>query len=327
MRMTDCPVVDLSFSAFQPLQRLRATSGAESHDTLHDIFTHAIAGVLLRTIPKSLPQRFRELDHQLLERLSLPWLSSMPLCRRTLAIIEGGFNFDFRQRMLEDAHALGIDVIILDKESHWLNCASYQHLRHAFLAMDMTLDSDLPYRIVRTLDANGIYVAGITSFSDPYLVATAKAAEILQLPTSPSIALEKAVDKNKCRRSFSNQPKTFCCTSENDFKEQLTAMSYVLSFPLIVKPTHGGGSQGLVKVRDEQELYSTLSQAFDRAGKQVVVEPYVDGPEIDANFALHHGDILFCEISDNFPCAGDLPNADINDYFLETRIIFPSALE
>jgi biotin carboxylase len=193
--------------------------------------------------------------------------------------------------------------------------------------MDMTLDSDLPHRIVRTLETVGISVDGLTSFSDSYLVATAKAAEMLQLPTSPSIALEKAVDKHKCRRSLYNQPRTFRCTSEQDFREQLSVSSCELSFPLIVKPVRGGGSQGVVKVRDEQELYSTLSQTFSRSDEQVVVEPYIDGPEIDANFILHNGQILFCEISDNLPCAGDLPNANISDSFLETGIIFPSALD
>ncbi|KAH6616863.1 hypothetical protein C7974DRAFT_379699 [Boeremia exigua] len=327
MRMTDCPLVDLSFNTFQPLQRLDATCGTESYDTLSDIFTKSVAGVLLQTAPANLPQQLCELDDALLQRLSLPWLSPTPVRRKTLAIIEGGFNYDFRQLMLNDAHGLGIDVVILDQESHWLNCPSYQHLRRAFLAMDMTLDSDLPSRIVRTLEAGGIPIDGLTSFSDSYLVATASAAEILKLPTSPSTALEKVVDKDKCRRSLSSQPKTFCCSSEKDLRQQLNAISHVLPFPLIVKPTQGGGSQGVVKVRNEQELYSALNRTSNHMGGQVVVEPYIDGPEIDANFILHRGEILFCEISDNFPCAGDLPNASISDSFLETRIIFPSALD
>jgi hypothetical protein len=101
----------------------------------------------------------------------------------------------------------------------------------------MALDSDLPSCIVHTLKGAGLSVDALTSFSDSYLVATAKAAEILQLPTSPSIALEKAVDKYKCRRSLCNQQRTFRCANEKDFKEQLSVISCELCFPLIVKPT------------------------------------------------------------------------------------------
>lgn len=326
-RMTDCPAVDLSFSSLEPLQWLRAIPAAEPNDTLEKIFTNAVAGLLLRSTPSSLERDIRSLDSHLLQRLSLPWLSTTPVCRKTVAIIEGGFNYDFRQRMLENACALGINVVILDKETHWLNLPGYQHLRHAFLAIDMTLDSDLPHRIVHTLKTSGIPVNGLTSFSDSYLVATAKAAEILQFPTSPSVSLEKTVDKYKCRRYLSNQPTTICCTDEEDFREQRSKISTELSFPLIVKPTKGGGSQGVVKVRDEQELCFTMSQTSKRTGESIIIEPYVDGPEIDVNFVLHRGEILFCELSDGFPCAGDLPNADISDSFLETRLIIPSALD
>jgi hypothetical protein len=106
-------VVNISFSAFEPLQQLCVPSRAESHDTSKDIFLNAISGVLLRTTPKALPQNLRELDDGLLERLSLAWLPPTTVCRKTLAIIEGGFNYDFRQRVLEDAFALGIEVIAI----------------------------------------------------------------------------------------------------------------------------------------------------------------------------------------------------------------------
>jgi hypothetical protein len=38
---------------------------------------------------------------------------------------------------------------------------------------------------------------------------------------------------------------------------------------------------------------------------RVVAELYIDGPEVDANFAIVDGEVLFCNILDDFPGAGD----------------------
>ena len=60
--------------------------------------------------------------------------------------------------------------------------------------------------------------------------------------------------------------------------------------------------------------------------KNVVIEPYTNGPEVDANCVLWDGKVLFCEICDDFPCAGDSTGATDQDNFLETQMVYPSSL-
>jgi glutathione synthase/RimK-type ligase-like ATP-grasp enzyme len=327
-RMVDCPdVVDL-FSAFKPLQSLSKSPLPVRESDIASIFAEAVAGVMIESSSEEdLDKQWLALDEELVRRLSLPWLSPTPLNRTRLAVIEGGFNLDFRQNMLDNAFQLGIDLVILDKPGHWLASPDYSHLRQAFLPLDTTLDNDLPGRIVQAMKDCGLQFDGITSFSDLYLVAAGRAAEMLNLQTSPSASLAKVVNKHACRQSLRGQPEVFCCSSFDDLVHQTQKSQHTLSYPLIIKPTVGGGSQGVARVDTEHQLESAIEYLIAQHGHKVVVEPYVDGPEFDANFVLSDKKVLFCEVSDNSPCAGDTANAGRSDSFLETGIIFPSALD
>jgi hypothetical protein len=61
----------------------------------------------------------------------------------------------------------------------------------------------------------------------------------------------------------------------------------------------------------------------------VVVEPYVDGPEVDANFIILDGEVLFCDISDDFPSLGDHTDDETSATaanFMETLMDVPTNL-
>jgi biotin carboxylase len=102
-------------------------------------------------------------------------------------------------------------------------------------------------------------------------------------------------------------------------------------FPLIVKPCTGWNSDCVVKVRDLEELRAAVRRASARHADSpakntgVVVEPYVDGPEVDANFVVLDGEVLFCDVTDDFPCSGDLVEGKAAN-FMETLMDVPSAL-
>jgi biotin carboxylase len=60
----------------------------------------------------------------------------------------------------------------------------------------------------------------------------------------------------------------------------------------------------------------------------ILLEIYIDGPELNANFVLLDGEVLFLEVTDNFPCLGDPSNATLADNlnFAETVLISNSRL-
>ena len=97
---------------------------------------------------------------------------------------------------------------------------------------------------------------------------------------------------------------------------------------MIVKPRRGGGSRGVRRANDGPSLERAVAEVeYEGNAKHgIVIERYANGPEVDANFALWDGEILFFEISDDFPCLGDAENATLSDNFAEDISALPSQL-
>lgn len=58
----------------------------------------------------------------------------------------------------------------------------------------------------------------------------------------------------------------------------------------------------------------------------VVIEPYIEGPEVDANLVLLEGQVVYFDIEEDFPTRGDAANAEMDDNFQETQVLLPSVL-
>ena len=60
---------------------------------------------------------------------------------------------------------------------------------------------------------------------------------------------------------------------------------------------------------------------------KVIVETYIDGPEVDTNFLLWDGEVYFFEVVDDFSCSADLPGSTLSiAYFQELEMLYPSNL-
>ncbi len=72
-----------------------------------------------------------------------------------------------------------------------------------------------------------------------------------------------------------------------------------LTFPLILKPSDSQGQRGVFLIHSQQEFEAHFEEAkaFSR-DKKVIVEKYVDGPEISVNTYLVDGKIRFLVASD-----------------------------
>jgi hypothetical protein len=69
-----------------------------------------------------------------------------------------------------------------------------------------------------------------------------------------------------------------------------------------------------------------VSKATARHGSAAVIEPFFDGPEIDANFVLLDGEVLFFEVADEPPCQADGKDAGVEATFSPEALTLPSAL-
>ncbi|MBE3049802.1 ATP-grasp domain-containing protein [Candidatus Bathyarchaeota archaeon] len=271
--------------------------------------------------------------------MSFPWVVHDPPPPSRVFWVQGRANIDASRQFYEAAKALGITLVVLDEPGHWIedDNGPYAHYREAFIPVSVVGDEGLAQRVVDAVRAYPHKVDGIVTISDVRLAMVARACEILGLPTSSPVAYERAGDKGATRElesAATGGDEGFIIKTLGELDHVLGERGNRLQFPLIVKPCTGWNSDCVVKARDEKELYAAVRRASarhaDSANKStaVVVEPYIDGPEIDANFVVLDGEVLFCDITDDFPCSGDLAATEgtAAANFMETLMDVPSGL-
>ncbi|KAI1113482.1 ATP-grasp domain-containing protein [Nemania sp. NC0429] len=297
-------------------------------------FGASIGGMLMKSIDptnknETRDSQLRRLGVELRNRLSFPWLSKQPLKRKTLALVEGG-----RRRpdlggngetVFGAAQAFGIDMVVLDNPGHWLEDPRWAHWCKEFIPIEAGLQSDAVFtgRVVDAIRAWGGHLDGIVTFCDHYTEPVAEAALQLSLPTLAPAAYALATDKFRLRVFEGHE--AYRATSLEEATN--IVQGHKLEFPLIMKPIVGYLSEGVVKIDDISQLDAGVQTIrADRHGADFTIEKYCDGPEVDANFVLSDGELLFFEASDEFPKTADVNGHGDVKNFIELGNILPSKL-
>ncbi|KAK5991815.1 ATP-grasp enzyme fsqD [Cladobotryum mycophilum] len=192
------------------------------------------------------------------------------------------------------------------------------------ITIKMGQDDGMSKRIVDALATSGPYNAMVT-FTDTWMIETAKAAELLGLYTLSLDLVMKCLDKHATRLLVQGASEPLRIKNVKDLQTYLKTSNKGFEYPLIVKPCTAWGSQGVYKAANETELLDAVAQAAGSAkGMDLLVDTYINGPEVDANFILQDGKILFFELVDGFPCTAEIPNLRKPGDFLETDQMWPS---
>ncbi|HST47601.1 ATP-grasp domain-containing protein [Jatrophihabitans sp.] len=147
---------------------------------------------------------------------------------------------------------------------------------------------------------HGEGIAGIISYDEARVVATAAVAEALGLPTSPVEAIERCRDKHRTRQALdaANVPQAKSVAVRSP--EQATSVADRLGYPVVVKPRHLAVSLGVTRADSAEELTAAYSRAVSITLPEtpgdyddpVLVEEYLDGPEISVDSACFDGRIV-----------------------------------
>ncbi|MFD6422863.1 ATP-grasp domain-containing protein [Streptomyces sp. NPDC060198] len=144
--------------------------------------------------------------------------------------------------------------------------------------------------------AAGAPVAGVMSWHEEHIVQAALVAEALGLPGTAPDAVRRCRDKYATRTALARaglpQPE-FALAGSLD---EALAAADKLGWPVVIKPRAAGGSQGVVLVRDADEL----ADQFDATRgvhvphnpdftELVLVEEYLDAPEVSVDAVVHQG--------------------------------------
>ncbi|KAK2761660.1 Carnosine synthase 1 [Arachnomyces sp. PD_36] len=331
LRLFGCPFVSSVASFCKPNRHFTQVSrvpSVSSVSRLPEIFSASCAGLLLLS-SENVRSNLKVLDYELENRLSFPWLMEKTGSRQTLVIVEGGKSPETGRNLFMAAKALNISIIVLDRPGHWLEGPEYADWREAFIPIDRNPDVKFPDRIVEALEGykkgeGASDIDGLVTFFDPLFVGVAAAAKKLGLPTSSPEAYAVATDKFKT--SIAEGRSAYCASGPEQVAEIIREAN-ALTYPLIVKPCSGWGSEGVFRVKNTTELeYAVRAIDFDRHGKNIVIEEYCGGPEVDANFVLVDSEVVFFEASDDFPKDADGDGDSALKTFIETANVLPSAL-
>ncbi|KAI8962852.1 glutathione synthetase ATP-binding domain-like protein [Daldinia sp. FL1419] len=339
LRLKDAVGVERVVSFLRPLQQLSGKAPCLDVASLPELFRSSAGGILLQQPPSgadpdsrepTIPQDF-EADFE--NKMSLPWVLPKPTTRKRLVLVGISYRApshgSWTVYACEAARVLGIDLVIIDKPGSWIERSEYSQWYEAFLPAGPWWTNppgpDMADHIVELVKSYGKEVDGIVAFIDSFQVTVSRAAEKLDLPHQPPEAYEIATDKYQVGIVEGRNP-FYGSTAEE-------ALAFVekeeLSYPLILKPCLGLNSEGIVRVNNAAEIQAGVEMIQKTFFKSFTMEKYCDGPEVDVNIILLDGEILFCEICDDFPKPGDQNDITVpasQRSFLETYLVHPSAL-
>lgn len=327
-RLTGCTLVSSAESFLSPLSEVKCFPG-QVNDT-QDVANALEAAIGAINFQNSVAGRgVSQLEHELEQRLAFSWLVPERVREQRVCLVTPQVNIANTKAQWETAVALGIKVVVLSSGSWWAEgCGSSEQLRESFISVDLTPDGELPQRIVQALGSYPHQIDGIFALSDDYLVCVAKAAEKLGLPTPGSTPFSIATNKYLTRKLLEPDSSAyFTVESLKDLDTRLESNNPV-NFPVISKPPFGKGSENVFKSDSVVELREAVVKtlASQKNSQHVLIEPYADGPEVDANLVLRDGQLLYSEIVDDFPSPAELVGKSTGALFTETQTAVPSKL-
>lgn len=316
----------LKVSGFvSPLQFVKGLSAAGHISTdVSQLFSIAVGAILLRNAQS---ETLLELEAELKNRFSFSWLSPSPIPRKRLAMVQDPASLLPARRRWEAAASLGIDLVLVSDRPYLSGERElFKRTFESYVEVDLTADSRLPQRIADALRPSASSLDGIFATRDHRLASVAEAAELLGFFSSPSEAYANAGDKYFTRMKEPDVRNTFLIESVEEL-DVIMASLPKNALPLVVKPCRGDSGQCVAKVSTEIGLREAVLKALAYADPgRALIEPYVQGPEVDVNFVLLHGRMLFGEVCDNFPSQADMINSSESLYFAETKSLSPSKL-
>ena len=226
--------------------------------------------------------------------------------------------------ILQQLKKLGVIVVVLNKERNWA-----QAYTDDWILADTGNFKECLQAISEYLKSNPeVVINGALTFWEDDVLLASKITDTFNLVGIPYRIAQKTRNKFEfrefCDLNGIRAPQHALLKSQADCKR----VAENFSFPLVIKPVYGTSGAYVVKVENEDELYSTyeyitknISTEIESAlanGLDILVEEYIDGNEVDVDILLQNGKVKFYSITDNFQTR--------EPFFVETGDAIPSSL-
>ena len=191
---------------------------------------------------------------------------------------------------IRKAKEMGLHVAVVDFNPQALGIHYADQYYNA-----STMDEDAVLAAAEDYKPDGI----MTLATDMPMRGVSKVSDKLHLHGINHDTAIKATDKYDMIKAFKehNVPSPWFFVV--DTLEELKAHEADVTFPCIIKPTDNAGSHGVAKVHNLQELLDNYEYAHQssRHGK-VIVEEYLDGPEVSVEVMVVDGKVNILQITD-----------------------------
>lgn len=191
---------------------------------------------------------------------------------------------------IKKAKEMGLHVAVVDFNPQAMGISYADKYYNA-----STMDEDAVLAVAEDYQPDGI----MTLATDMPMRGVAKTSDKLHLHSINYETAVKATDKYDMIKAFKEHNVPSPWFFAVDTLEELKAHEADVTFPCIIKPTDNAGSHGVAKVHNLQELLSNYEYAHQssRHGK-VIVEEYLDGPEVSVEVMVVDGKVNILQITD-----------------------------
>ncbi|MGW2046235.1 ATP-grasp domain-containing protein [Streptomyces sp. NPDC001858] len=137
-------------------------------------------------------------------------------------------------------------------------------------------------------------LAGVLTWDEWHLVPTARLARALSL-SSPSVEVMRACrNKATARTLFARHGVPSAASIKARTLREAGQATMTLGYPAVIKPAASAGSVGVIRVDRPEELPAAFAFASAGAARSsedtgVLVEEYLDGPEVSVECVTHRG--------------------------------------
>jgi len=200
---------------------------------------------------------------------------------KNVAVIGGGFSSEYEISLLSCNNIIANfpdgyrPFLVLFTKKGWSveiegKTLPFDERKMSFVFQDETIDIDFSIIYIHgDPGENGKLQAYFDMIDMPYV-------------NSGPLASELSFDKWYCNQFLKgfgfNVAKSIYLTDAGNIPFS-AAISEQLGLPLFVKPCDSGSSFGISKVKNEEDIKSSIFEAFDE-GRSVVVEAFLDGVEV-----------------------------------------------
>jgi len=230
---------------------------------------------------------------------------------KTILLVNTGFPS--KEFILKRIKELGVNIIVLHKQINWAE----PYISH-WIFTDVSNHDQALHDLSDFLTLHpAVKIDGVITFCESYNnepLLVAKIADKYGLKGLKSVVVEnfknKFLFRKFCEKYDVHAPKCVLIDSAKDLHTALTT----LTFPVVVKPTHGSSSAFVIKADNKDDLI----EKYVTKDAKIIVEEYISGSEVDIDILIQNGEVKFYSISDNLETC--------EPYFIETGFNIPSRL-